>query len=119
MDTDKVDKVWDRFKTQDELAEEYLRLTDIELPSMQQQIIKYYGYKAQLKKLIEELRELADAIIYGHPEAHIKEEIADVLNVIEQVTDFKGWNEEIYSIKFYKTKRQLERISNEKSQKSL
>lgn len=112
-----IDDVWNKFATQDELAQAYLKL--LKENPMQQQIIKHYGYEAQLKKLIEELRELADAIIYGHPEAHIKEEIADVLNVIEQVTDFKGWNEEIYSIKFYKTKRQLERISNEKSQKSL
>lgn len=112
MDTDKVDKVWDRSKTQDELAEEYLRLTDIELPSMQQQIIEHYGYENQAQKLIEELQELQHAIIY-EGEENVKEEMADVLNLIEQILHYKNWEADIYKVKYFKIQRQLERMKNE------
>lgn len=78
---------------------------------MQQQIIKHYGYKNQLKKLIEELRELEEVILYhSYDEEHIKEEMADVLNLIEQISVFQGWSEEINEIKEFKINRQLDRI---------
>ena len=82
----------------------------------QMQIIRHYGYENQLKKLIEELRELEEVIIY-HPEdeKHLKEEIADVLNLIEQIEMFKHWKTDIENEKKFKIDRQLTRIQDEKS----
>lgn len=78
---------------------------------MQQQIINHYGYENQLKKLIEELRELEEVILYHtYDEAHIKEEMADVINLIEQITVFQGWVDDINEIKEFKINRQLDRI---------
>jgi NTP pyrophosphatase (non-canonical NTP hydrolase) len=78
---------------------------------MQQQIINHYGYENQLKKLIEELRELEEVILYHrYDEEHIKEEMADVLNLIEQISVFQGWVEDINEIKEFKINRQLDRI---------
>jgi NTP pyrophosphatase (non-canonical NTP hydrolase) len=78
---------------------------------MQQQIINHYGYENQLKKLIEELRELEEVILYHrYDEEHIKEEMADVLNLIEQISVFQGWSEDINEIKEFKINRQLDRI---------
>ncbi|MBQ2395931.1 MAG: hypothetical protein II304_02645 [Bacteroidales bacterium] len=78
---------------------------------MQQQIIKHYGYENQLKKLIEELRELEEVILYHtYDEEHIKEEMADVLNLIEQISAFKDWTDKIEEIKQFKINRQLDRI---------
>ena len=79
---------------------------------MQQQIIEHYGYECQAEKLIEELQELQHAIIY-ECEENIKEEMADVLNLIEQISHYKHWEADIYNIKFFKIQRQLERIKNE------
>ena len=80
---------------------------------MQQSIIEHYGYENQLKKLVEELRELEQAVIYEHPDEHIKEEIADVLNLIEQITHYKHWESDIYKIKYFKIQRQIERMQDE------
>lgn len=78
---------------------------------MQQQIINHYGYENQLKKLIEELRELEEVILYHtYDDEHIKEEMADVLNLIEQISVFQGWSEDINEIKEFKINRQLDRI---------
>jgi predicted house-cleaning noncanonical NTP pyrophosphatase (MazG superfamily) len=78
---------------------------------MQQLIIKHYGYKNQLHKLIEELRELEEVILYhSYDEEHIKEEMADVINLIEQISVFQGWSEDINEIKEFKISRQLDRI---------
>lgn len=78
---------------------------------MQQLIINHYGYENQLKKLIEELRELEEVILYHrYDEEHIKEEMADVLNLIEQISVFQGWSEDINEIKEFKINRQLDRI---------
>jgi NTP pyrophosphatase (non-canonical NTP hydrolase) len=78
---------------------------------MQQLIINHYGYENQLKKLIEELRELEEVILYHtDDEEHIKEEMADVLNLIEQISVFQGWSEDINEIKEFKINRQLDRI---------
>ncbi len=79
---------------------------------MQQQIIEHYGYECQAEKLIEELQELQHAIIY-ECEENIKEEIADVMNLIEQISHYKHWEADIYKVKFFKIQRQLERIKNE------
>lgn len=80
---------------------------------MQQSIIEHYGYENQLKKLAEELKELEQAVIYEHPDEHIKEEIADVLNLIEQITHYKHWESDIYKIKYFKIQRQIERMQDE------
>lgn len=78
---------------------------------MNQQIINHYGYEHQLKKLIEELRELEEVILYHrYDEEHIKEEMADVLNLIEQISVFQGWVDDVNEIKEFKISRQLDRI---------
>lgn len=107
----KIEDVWNKFATQDESAEAYLRL--VKENPMQQSIIEHYGYENQLKKLVEELRELEQAVIYEHPDEHIKEEIADVLNLIEQITHYKHWESDIYKIKYFKIQRQIERMQDE------
>lgn len=82
-------------------------------------IIEHYGYENQLKKLIEELRELEEVIIY-HPEdeKHLKEEMADVLNLIEQITLFKKWRADVNNVKQWKIRRQIKRIETEKKNES-
>ena len=105
-----IEDVWNKFATQDELAEAYLN--QLKGNPMQQQIIEHYGYKHQLEKLIEELQELQHAIIY-EGEENVKEEMADVLNLIEQITHHKHWESDIYKIKYFKTQRQIERMEDE------
>lgn len=105
-----IEDVWNKFATQDELAEAYLN--QLKENPMQQQIIEHYGYKHQLEKLIEELQELQHAIIY-EGEENVKEEMADVLNLIEQILHYKNWEADIYKVKYFKIQRQLERMKNE------
>ena len=90
-------------------------------------IIKHYGVNAQQRQFNEETFELQEAIIeyensgcYDEEDSvefvnHIAEEIADVLNLIEQFMycydiDF---DKEVLEIKHQKVARQLERIQNE------
>lgn len=81
---------------------------------MQQKIIRHYGYDNQLGKLVEELRELEQVILYESSNLeHLKEEIADVENLLEQIVDYQGWNDEIEEIKEFKIRRQIGRIENE------
>ena len=81
---------------------------------MQQRIIRHYGYDNQLGKLVEELRELEQVILYEASNVeHLKEEIADVLNLIEQIVDYQGWNDDIEEIKEYKIRRQIGRMEND------
>ena len=105
-----VEDVWNKFATQDELAEAYLN--QLKENPMQQQIIEHYGYENQAQKLIEELQELQHAIIY-EGEENVKEEMADVLNLIEQISHYKHWEADIYKVKYFKIQRQLERMKNE------
>ena len=82
---------------------------------MQQRIIRHYGYDNQLGKLVEELRELEQVILYEASNIeHLKEEIADVLNLIEQIVNYQGWNDDVEEIKEYKIRRQIGRIENDK-----
>lgn len=74
-------------------------------------IYHHYGEANQRNKLKEELNELIEAVD-DHDE-HMKEEIADVLNVIEQFIMAKGWAEDIYRIKYEKVERQKKRMRNE------
>ena len=83
---------------------------------MLQRIIKHYGYEHQLSKLVEELRELEEVILYHtDDEEHMKEEMADVINVMEQIIDYKGWMAEIYCIRQFKIDRQIKRMESEVS----
>lgn len=74
-------------------------------------IYHHYGETHQRNKLKEELNELIEAV--DDNDEHMKEEIADVLNVIDQFIMAKGWAADVYRIKFEKVKRQLKRIKNE------
>ena len=74
-------------------------------------IYHHYGEANQREKLKEELYELIEAV--DDNDEHMKEEIADVLNVIDQFIMAKGWGVDIYRIKFEKVERQKKRIKNE------
>ena len=74
-------------------------------------IFRHYGETNQRKKLKEELNELIEAV--DDNDEHMIEEIADVLNVIDQFIMAKNWAEDVYRIKFEKVERQKERIKNE------
>lgn len=81
---------------------------------MQQKIIKHYGYEHQLLKLVEEMREL-EAVIINEPDniEHLQEEMADVMNLIEQIINYKGWVMSVEVVKAFKVYRQLERMEKE------
>lgn len=94
-------------------------------------IIKHYGINVQQRKLAEEVFELQEAITthelknsvsYEIPltelidtREHIAEEIADVLNVVEQFMYYYDidFNKQVLEIKHQKVARQLERIRKE------
>ena len=94
-------------------------------------IINNYGVNNQQKKLNEEVFELQEAITthelkesvsYEIPlteltdtKEHIAEEIADVLNVVEQFMYYYdiNFNKQVLEIKHQKVARQLERIRKE------
>ena len=73
-------------------------------------IYHHYGEAHQRKKLKEELIELIEAV--DDNDEHFKEEIADVLNVIDQFVMAKGWAADVYRIKFEKVERQKRRMKN-------
>ena len=93
-------------------------------------IISFYGVLPQLKKFNEEVYELIEAIItkefmYQSSDTtnsmnnfnleHIAEEIADVLNMVEQFMYYYDIDiQDVIEIKHQKINRQLERIENEK-----
>ena len=87
-------------------------------------IIKHYGVNAQQRKLAEEVFELQEAITgyendyeglnMGNDTNHIAEEIADVMVLLLQFSEY--YDLDIYDISKImdnKIKRQLERIKNE------
>lgn len=83
------------------------------------EIYNHYGYKNQLKKLSEEVYEFIEAMLEyeagtGDIE-HVIEELGDVEFILYQ---FKEANDistsEIRDVWRYKSKRQLNRIGNEK-----
>lgn len=97
------------------------------------QIINHYGVLPQLKQFNEEAYELIEAIrnyeyqydaceVIGYKEYHIEkekehiaEEIADVLNMVEQFMYYYDIDiQDVIEIKHKKINRQLERIENEK-----
>lgn len=83
------------------------------------QIINHYGVLPQLKQFNEEAYELIEAIIkheaLGCEYKHIAEEIADVLNMVEQFMYYYDIDiRDVIEIKHHKINRQLERIKNER-----
>lgn len=76
----------------------------------QLQIINHYGFEAQKAKLKEEMTELA----YAHNEENFIEEIADVLNVLQGIIYFRGWEQQVLQIQEAKLDRQLKRIEEGK-----
>lgn len=81
----------------------------------QVKIFAHYGYEHQLHKLVEELRELETVILYDTENVeHIQEEMADVLNLIEQfMYGNQNWFGKILDIEEFKVKRQIQRIAQE------
>lgn len=83
-------------------------------------IINYYGVNNQQRKLAEEVFELQEAITQYEESrryrdtSHIAEEIADVLNLVEQFMYYYNidFNKQVLEIKHLKVIRQLERIKN-------
>lgn len=84
-------------------------------------IINTYGVNAQQRQLAEEVFELQEAIttlecrkydIEGDEIDNIAEEIADVLNLIEQFMYYYDidFDKEVLEIKHEKVKRQIDRI---------
>ena len=89
-------------------------------------IINYYGIMKQLKYIHTEYFELDQAIIdyenlkdfsisdKKYLKSHIKEEVADVLLMLDQIIAYYDLDfDEISEIMEYKMNRQLERIANE------
>lgn len=76
-------------------------------------ILLNYGDVNQKNKTIEELQELIEAIHEGERE-HIKEEIADVYVMLEQLKKiYRMTDAEVIEVMEYKVNRQLWRIRNE------
>ena len=78
------------------------------MKSEQQQIFNYFGLDTQIEKLFEEYREVVMAFLYGDDDDR-REELADLKNLIEQLTDYYG-REEIERIQEFKNDRTLDRI---------
>ncbi len=85
-------------------------------------IIKHFGLKPQLLKLIEECFELIIAIlrylITGKGYANLLEEMADVQLVSDQIIAHFNESEYIYNMKHYKKERTLKYIESLKKQKT-
>lgn len=85
----------------------------IRMRKKQLKIINHYGFEAQKEKLKEEMTELA----YARDEDNYIEEIADVLNVIQGIVAYKGWEAKITELQEQKLDRQIDRIHREKYKK--
>ena len=84
------------------------------------EIISFYGEKNQKNKAIEELGELKQAVandLAGHfDRANTVEEIADVLNMVDQLIIVHGLDPfEIEKTRGFKNQRTLKRIETIKS----
>lgn len=75
-------------------------------------IADHYGLENQLGKCIEELNELVEALSHENID-HVREEIADVENMLEQIKYLLGLSDySIRCIRLSKTFRQLTRMVN-------
>lgn len=76
-------------------------------------IADYYGLENQLGKCIEELNELVEALSHQNID-HVREEIADVENMLEQIKYLLRLSDySIRRIRLSKTFRQLTRMVNQ------
>lgn len=71
---------------------------------MQQETINHYRLNSQFDSLRAELQELDD-VLFFRQEDGIKEEMADVLILIEQIVHARHWEADIYRIKYFKSER--------------
>ena len=71
---------------------------------MQQKTINHYRLNSQFDRLRAELQELDDALFHSQ-EDEIKEEMADVLILMEQIVHDRHWEADIYRIKYFKSER--------------
>ena len=74
-----------------------------------EKIADHYGYEKQKNKTVEELIELADAIIHDQ-EDNIVEEIADVLIMLNQLIYLKQMKKKVDQTITEKIERQIKRI---------
>lgn len=84
-----------------------------EIQEKQINIIEHYGVDHQLLKLAEECAELIQAILKDEDvfKANIIAEMADVLNLIEQIRSVDEFIDKgVNSVKEYKINREVERI---------
>jgi NTP pyrophosphatase (non-canonical NTP hydrolase) len=75
----------------------------------QDDILSYFGIEKQIKKFDEEAKELDEALQSGKV-IHIREELADVHNVLMQLISYYGVRE-IHDIAVEKIERTKQRIS--------
>ena len=75
---------------------------------MNELIFQHFGLSNQIDKLFEEYREVLMAFLYG-TDGDIREELADVGNIINQLINHYG-REEIEAIQKQKMERTLQRI---------
>ena len=78
------------------------------MKAKQKLIFDNFGLSNQIDKFFEEYRELVMAFLYGDDDDR-REELADLKNLIEQLTDYYG-REEIERIQEFKNDRTLDRI---------
>lgn len=90
---------------------DYLR--KIMILGLQNQIIGHYGLEAQKQKLKEEMTELA----YAHGDENFIEEMADVLNVLEEIITHLDCWAKVHKIQVEKLERQVKRIEVESERK--
>lgn len=78
-------------------------------------VSEYFGSEKQLLKLVEELDELKEAIINftdgKDTKEHVIEEIADVENLLYQITDLWDCSNFLNIVKDYKAARTVWRLS--------
>lgn len=77
-------------------------------------IIEHYGKENQIRKAIEELDELKEALEENHIKDHIIEEMSDVLVMLTQLALIYDIDPEVVdSTKMFKIERTLERMAND------
>lgn len=91
-----------------------------EIKTAVNKIATHYGFENQLVKLIEECGEYQTAaakfLLKGENYENFCEEIADILNVVEQMRLFIG-ADKMDKIRIEKLERQLKRMERESSEK--
>jgi NTP pyrophosphatase (non-canonical NTP hydrolase) len=75
---------------------------------MTDDIFRHFGLSNQVDKLFEEYREVLMAFLHG-TDGDIREELADLGNLVNQLTDYYG-RVEIEKIQHEKNLRTLQRI---------